>query len=310
MDSIKRFLSADGFVRIILAETTDTVEQARKLHDTTPVATAALGRTLTATVMLASELKADGSVTATIYGDGPLGRVCAVARPDGTVKAYVSNPALELPVRADGKLDVSGAVGGQGKLTVVKDLGMREPWVGQVNLISGEIGMDFAQYLTASEQQNSLVALGVLIAKDLTVAAAGGIIVQPMPGCPEQTITLLEQKAPALADISRRLHEEGGEALIASVFGDMSPLKVGETPVQYRCDCSRERIEQVLITLGAEELRDMAEQDGGAEVCCHFCNVAYLFNVEELLGLAVEPLPDCNPLPNPSPEGGGEVRYK
>ena len=288
MDQITRYMAADGAVRIILAETTQACEQARVTHNASAVVTAALGRTLTATVMLASELKGNGSVTATIDGDGPMGRLCAVARPDGTVKAYATDPSVELPLRADGKLDVGGAVGHAGKLTVVKDLGMREPYVGMVNLVNGEIAMDFAQYLTASEQQNSLVALGVLVNPDYTVAAAGGIFVQPLPGCPDSVLSDLELRAPLLGDISRSLHLDGGDALVRGVFDGMDPVAVGTTPVAFRCDCSRDRIERALVALGATELHDMATQDHGAQVSCHFCNRQYDFTEEELEGLAGE----------------------
>lgn len=286
MDQITRYLAADGAVRIILAETREACEQARLTHGASPVATAALGRVLTATAMLASEMKAEGSVTVTIDGGGPMGRLCAVARPDGSVKAYAGDPAVELPLRADGKLDVGGAVGRTGRLTVVRDLGLREPYVGMVNLVSGEIAVDFAQYLTASEQQNSLVALGVLVDTDYTVAAAGGVIVQPLPGCPESVLQALELRAPLLGDISRSLHGQSGDAFVRAVFEGMNPEAAGSTPVHFRCDCSRERVEAALIAMGGEELRDMARQDGGAQVCCHFCNTQYQFTARELEQMA------------------------
>jgi molecular chaperone Hsp33 len=281
-DQILRYIAADGFVRIILACTAGAVEEAHKVHDATPVTTAAMGRTLTAALMLATELKGSGSISATVAGDGPIGRICAVARPDGTVKVYCSDPFVDLPIRADGKLDVSGAVGRVGKLSVVKDLGMREPWVGQVNLATGEIGEDFAMYLAASEQQPSLVALGVLVSPDGTVLSAGGIIVQPLPGCPEETLSHLELISPTLGDISRRMHHEGADELIQTTFRGMNPECLDALPVSLRCDCSRERIERALISLGTAELDDMITEDGGAEVCCHFCNTKYAFTAGEL----------------------------
>jgi molecular chaperone Hsp33 len=281
-DQIRRYIAADGYVRIIFACTTDSAEEARRVHNATPVAAAAMGRTLTAALMLATELKGEGSISATVAGDGPIGRICAVARPDGTVKIYCSDPGVDLPVRADGKLDVSGAVGKEGKLSVVKDLGMREPYVGQVNLASGEIGEDFALYLAASEQQPSLVALGVLVAPEETVLAAGGIIVQPMPGCPEEIVSHLELIAPTLSDISRRLWKEGADELIETTFRGLEPQLIGTTPALLRCDCSRGRIERALIALGADELEDMMIKDNGAEVCCHFCNAKYAFTADEL----------------------------
>lgn len=291
-DSITRYMAAQGAVRILLAQTTGACEAARVTHNASPVATAAIGRTLTATVLLASELKAeDGSITVNLTGDGPIGRICAVARPNGQVKVYATDPAVDLPVRADGKLDVSGAVGREGKLAVVRDLGLREPWVGQVNLVSGEIAEDFAMYLTASEQQPSLVSLGVLLNTERQVISAGGIIVQPLPGCPEDTLVALEDKAPLLGDLSRRLQQEGAEGLISSVFGDMAPERMEELPVHLACDCSRERISRALIALGAEELTDMIEQDGGAELQCHFCNKKYRYDADELSALLAEARP-------------------
>lgn len=274
-------MAADGNLRVILAETTAAVEEARRLHGASPVAAAAMGRTLTAALMLATELKGNGSITATVSGGGPIGRICAVARPDGAVKVYCGDPLVDLPVRADGKLDVSGAVGRQGRLTVVKDLGMREPFTGQVNLVSGEIGEDFAMYLAASEQQPSLVALGVLAARE-GVVSAGGIIVQPLPGCPEETLSHLELLAPSLGDISRRLKDEGADGLMRNTFADMAPVLSGEVEARLRCDCSRERVERALISLGPGELEAMMTEDGGAEVCCHFCNGKYTFDCREL----------------------------
>lgn len=287
-DSIRRYMAAEGNVRILLAHTTVACEEARQVHDASPVATAAMGRTLTAALLLASELKGDGSITANVAGNGPMGRICAVARPDGTVKVTAADPAVDLPPRADGKLDVAGAVGREGKLAVIRDLGMREPWVGQVNLVSGEIAEDFAMYLTASEQQPSLVSLGVLIGRELQVVSAGGIVVQPLPGCPEDVLAALEGKAPALIDLSRRLQQEGPDGLVQAVFGDLQPTLVDERPAHLACDCSRERISRALIALGAEELTDMRDQDGGAELQCHFCNAKYQFTADDLTALLAE----------------------
>ena len=284
-DRILRYIAANGHVRIMLAETTEACEEARRLHAASPVAAAAMGRTLSAALMLASELKGRGSITATVSGDGPVGRICAVARPNGDVKAYCSNPSADLPVRADGKLDVSGAVGSRGRLAVVKDLGMREPWVGQVDLVSGELGEDFAMYLAKSQQQPSIVSLGVLVSPEYRVISAGGIIVQPLPGCTDEIITELEGIAPSLADISRKLRSSGAEGLIRSAFAGMGPELAGSMPVRLKCDCSQDRIERALMAMGSAELEDMIAKDGGAEVCCHFCNTKYTFTGDELEGL-------------------------
>ena len=287
-DSIRRYMAADGNVRILLAHTTQSCEEARQVHEASPVATAAMGRTLTAALLLASEMKGDGSITTNVAGNGPMGRICAVARPDGTVKVTAADPTVALPPRADGKLDVAGAVGREGKLAVIRDLGMREPWVGQVNLTSGEIAEDFAMYLTVSEQQPSLVSLGVLIGRDRQVVSAGGIVVQPLPGCPEEVLATLENLAPALVDLSRGLQQEGPDGLVQSVFGGLNPALLDERPARLQCDCSRERISRALIALGVEELTDMSRQDDGAELQCHFCNVKYQFTADDLNALLVE----------------------
>lgn len=281
-DIVNRYIAADGYVRVIFASTAGAAEEARRVHNASPVAAAALGRTLTAALMLSTELKGEGSISAIVAGDGPIGRITAVARPDGSVKVYCSNPQVDLPVRADGKLDVSGAVGRRGKLSIIKDQGMREPYVGQVNIVSGELAEDFAMYFAASEQQPSLVALGVLVSPEGPVLSAGGIIVQPLPGCPEDVVSQLELISPTLSDISRRLHAEGAEGLIKSTFHGMNPELIGSMPVALKCDCSRERIERALIALGAPELEDIIVNDGGAEICCHFCNMKYTFTREEL----------------------------
>jgi molecular chaperone Hsp33 len=281
-DRILRYIAADGHVRIILADTSEACEEARRVHCASPVAAAAMGRALTAALMLATELKGNGSLTAIVAGDGPIGRIVAVARPGGDVKVTCSNPLVDLPARADGKLDVAGAVGRQGRLSVVKDLGIGQPWSGQVDLVSGELGQDFAMYLAKSEQQPSIVSLGVLVSPDCHVLSAGGVIVQPLPGCPEEIVSKLEETAPKLADISRKLQSEGAEGLVASAFAGMGPELAGSMPVWLRCDCSRERIERALISMGAAELSDMIRKDGGAEVCCHFCNAKYAFTANEL----------------------------
>lgn len=284
-DTIFRYIAADGYVRVILSETTVACEEARNIHSASPVAAAAMGKALTATLMLASELKGAGSVSVTVAGDGPIGKIIAVAKPDGTGKVCCSDSSVDLPVRADGRHDVAGAVGAQGRLSVVKDLGLREPWVGQVDLVSGELGQDFASYLMRSEQQPSIVSLGLLTASDYRVISAGGVIVQPMPGCPEEILSELEGAAPAVADISRKLRDMGGEALAVSAFPGLNPVRVGSIPVKLRCDCSRERIERALISLGAAELSHMMREDGGAEVCCQFCGAKHAFAADELEAL-------------------------
>ena len=214
------------------------------------------------------------------------GRLVAVGYADGGVKGYLEHPHIELPIRADGKLDVGGAVGRVGRLSVVRDSGLREPYVGQCELVSGEIGEDMAMYFTVSEQTPSLVSLGVLVARAGAVLSAGGLLVQAMPGCSEHLLTQLELRAPIFADLSRYLAEQDDvAAAFHGLFRGLEPeiLDMG-VPV-WRCDCDRARIDAALISLGADELSDMAEKDGGAEVGCHFCNTRYHFTVPELHAL-------------------------
>ena len=245
----------NGQVRVMLCETTATVQKCADIHETTPVCTAALGRLMTGTLMLGIMMKGeDESVTVQIKGDGPIGSLVAVAD-HGDVRACADYPQLELPPREDGKLDVGGAVGHSGRMSVIKDLGMKKQYIGQSELVSGEIAMDFANYFTVSEQQPSLVALGVLVNGN-TVLKAGGLLIQPLPGCPDEIIDQLELRSPMFADISREM-----------TFG---------------CTCSRERMEKALISLGRKDLRSLIDEDQGAELVCHFCRSRYNFSTADL----------------------------
>lgn len=289
-DQLIRGILKQGQARILMASTAQLVEQARLLHQPTPVCTAALGRLLTAACVMGAMLKSDTDrLTVTLAGDGPAGRLVAVGAPDGSVKGYVENPKVVLPMRADGKLDVGGAVGHHGRLSVVKDLGLKDPYVGQSNLVSGEIGEDLALYFTASEQTPSMVSLGVLVAPQGPVLSAGGVIVQAMPGCSEEVLSALEGKAPALADISRQLlRAETLDEMLKDLFGELEPEILGAIQPRWHCDCGRERIERALISLGRQELEEMIEQDGGAQVSCHFCNQSYDFTAAQLQALRDE----------------------
>ncbi|NLF27406.1 MAG: Hsp33 family molecular chaperone HslO [Clostridiales bacterium] len=272
-----------GQARALLIEGTQMVEKARALHGLSRTAAAALGRTLMAASMLGTMQKgALESVTVSIKGGGPIGTVLAVARSDGSVKGYVENPGVELP-RAGEKLPVGAAVGKNGKLTVVKDLGLKEPYVGQVNLASGEIAEDFATYFTASEQVPSLVALGVLVGD--RVEAAGGLIVQLMPGAGESAVRSLETSAGMFADISATIGEYHLTGAVRQLLGHLEPEVLKEIRPAYRCDCSKERVERALISIGREELDDMIRERHGAEVNCHFCDRRYRFTEEELKAL-------------------------
>ena len=279
-----------GQARVLMASTTALTEQARLIHNTSQVCTAALGRTLTATVLMGAMLKSDTDrITLNVVGGGPAGRVVCVGWADGAVKGYVENPGVQLPPRADGKLDVGAVIGSIGRLTVVKDLGMKEPYVGQCNLVSGEIGEDVAMYFTVSEQTPSLVSLGVLVAAQGPVLSCGGLVVQAMPGCSEEVLGALEAKSATMADISRQLLTvDTLEEMFMRLFADEEPeiLTLGK-PV-WRCDCDRERIERALISLGEKELTDMIIEDGKAQISCHFCGHHYNFTAQELEGLRSE----------------------
>jgi len=280
-DGIYHISLMGGQARAILIESTSLVQKAMDTHKLSRTATAALGRTLTATVMMGSMLKGDKeSVSVQIKGGGPIGTVLAVAHGDLTVKGYVDNPGVDLP-RMGKKLNVGGAVGKEGKMTVIKDMGMREPYIGQVNLVSGEIAEDFAMYFTASEQTPSLVSLGVLV-DDERVIAAGGLIVQMLPGASEAAIASVEHSIPMFADISATIQEYHLEGAVNQLLLHLEPEVLEKKVPYYQCDCSRERIEGMLVTLGSEELQDMIDTQQGAQVDCHFCLKRYKFDAEDL----------------------------
>ena len=284
-DEMLRLTLLGGQARVLLCETTAVCQEAARLHGTTPVCTAALGRLMTGTLMLGVMLKGEGeSVSVTVKGGGPMGALVAVAD-RSSVRACCDNPLADLPLRADGKLDVGGAVGSQGRMSVVKDLWLKEPYVGQCELVSGELGVDFANYFTVSEQQPSLVALGVLV-KGETVLKAGGLLIQPLPGCEEKTIEQLELRSPMFADISRELNAVPKEQLVEDWFRGLEPELLERVPVSYRCTCSRERMERALLTLNPADLKEIIEDGQGAELSCHFCHKQYRFTSDELKKLA------------------------
>jgi len=283
-DYIIRAIDKDKSIRIFIASTTNMVENARQIHDSTPVATAALGRTLTATGIMGSMLKSEKhKVSLQIKGDGPIKTVLAVGNSKGEVKGYLGNPYVDLPSREDGKLDVGSAVGKDGRLIIIRDLGLKEPYVGQSNIISGEIADDLTHYFASSEQQPSAVALGVLVDKDLSVRASGGYIVQVLPNISEENLTKLEDILSNVTPISR-LIDKGltPEDILEEVFGNFGMEIKEKSEVELKCDCSRERLEGAIISLGEKEIKDIIEEDGKAEITCHFCNTAYDFNKEEL----------------------------
>ena len=286
-DRLVRAISKDGFVKAVAVSTRDLTERARQIHKTRPVATAALGRTLAAASMMGNALKGDGaSVTLQIKGGGPLGTVLAVSDNEGNVRGTVDNPAVDLPLRPDGKLDVGAAVGSEGTLTVIRDLHMKEPYVGSVGLLGGEIAEDLAAYFVESEQIPTACGLGVLVDRDQSVLAAGGYLIQLLPGAGEDVITKVEGGVMAAGSVTGLLQKnDDPEAILRQVLSDFE-LEILETsPIEYRCYCSRERMERALISLGPEQLRSLMEEQGSAELTCQFCDNVQTFTHEQLQGL-------------------------
>lgn len=286
MSRIKRAISADGFIRISLINSTDIVNVAQRYHHTTPVATAALGRTLTMAAIMGSMLK-EKSDNLTIYikGDGPLGGIVAAANGDGAVKGYVYNPIADVPKKRNGKLDVGKAVG-KGYLSISKDLGLKEPYVGQVPLVTGEIAEDFTYYYAKSEQTPTAVSLGVLVDTDLSAKKAGGFLLQLMPDCDDETAKKIEERIKELPPITELLTEcKTEEEAIEKILEGFEPKMLDEAEVKYRCDCSKERIDRALISLGKAELEDIINTDGKAELTCQFCPKIYRLDKEELTAL-------------------------
>lgn len=281
-DQMLHITLMDGMVRGLLMTGTTTVATAAAIHNTSPVATAALGRALMGISMMGAMLKGDeASVTVTIDGGGPIGRIVCVADKQ-SVRGCVDVPNVQLPLRPDGKLAVGMAVGSDGRMSVVRDLGMKSPYVGQTALLSGEIAEDFAAYYVQSEQKPTLQSLGVLVNGDV-VLSAGGVLLQPMPGCPDEIISELELRSPLMADISRELCYDSMTALMEKWFDGLKPVVLETQDWQYRCPCSRERMEKSLIALGRDELtRMIQDEQEGAELTCHFCKKTERFTQQDL----------------------------
>ena len=284
MDCLVRAITADGLVQAVAVTSRDLTERARQIHTTLPVATAALGRVLAAASMMGNALKDSGaSLTLQIKGGGPLGTVLAVSDHLGNVRGYVQQPHVDLPLRPDGKLDVGGAVGCDGTLTVIRDLNMKDPYVGSVALLGGEIAEDLAAYFVESEQIPTACALGVLVDRDQSVRAAGGYIIQLLPGAGEDTIAKVEGGVMAAGPVTAlRADNDSPEVLLRRVLSDFEVEILETSPVAYRCYCSRERVERALISLGAAELESIAAEQGGCELTCQFCDARYPFSEAEL----------------------------
>ena len=283
-DRIVRAISSDGFVKAAAVSSRELTERARQIHQTLPVGTAALGRTRAAASMMGNALKGQGaSVTLQIKGGGPLGTVLAVSDTDGNVRGYVTNPAVDIPLRTDGKLDVGGAVGNEGTITVIKDLQMKEPYVGTIDLLGGEIAEDVAAYFVESEQIPTACGLGVLVERDQSVRAAGGYLIQLLPGADEDTIIKVEGGIMAAGNVSTLLDADPDpENLLRTVMSDFDIRILESSPIEYKCYCSRERVERALISLGTAELENILREQGSCQLTCQFCDAVYDFSAEEL----------------------------
>ena len=285
-DYIIRATAAEGQIRAFAAITRELTEFARQAHNTSPVATAALGRLLTAGTMMGVMMKgADDILTIKIEGDGPIGGLTVTADSKGDVKGYAYNPEVMLPPNEKGKLDVGGALG-IGVLSVIKDIGLKEPYVGQTILVTSEIAEDLTYYFATSEQTPSSVALGVLMNKDNTVRQAGGFILQLLPGASEEVISTLENRLKEITSITSLLDAGNTpEMILEHILGDFDLEILDKIPTQFACNCSRERIEKALISIGKKELQEMINEGKTIEMNCHFCNKNYPVTVEELKGL-------------------------
>ncbi|MCI8738805.1 MAG: Hsp33 family molecular chaperone HslO [Oscillibacter sp.] len=286
-DQLVRAITKDGMVKAVAVTTRELTERARQIHKTLPAATAALGRTLAAASMMGNALKGDGaSLTLRIQGGGPLGILLAVSDNQGNVRGTVDNPAVDLPLRPDGKLDVGTAVGCDGTLTVIRDLHMKDPYVGSVGLLGGEIAEDLAAYFVESEQIPTACGLGVLVDRDQSVLAAGGYLIQLLPGAGDDVITKVERGVMAAGSVTSLLsRSNSSEAMLRELLSDFDLEILERSPIAYRCDCSRDRMERALISLGPEELKSIIDEQGGAELTCRFCDNVQRFTKAELESL-------------------------
>lgn len=282
-DYLVKALAYDGKVRAYAIRSTDTVGEAQKRHQTWPTASAALGRAMTAGVMMGSMLQGDDKLTIKIDGGGPIGAIIVDTDAKGHVRGYVTNPQIHFPLNEQGKLDVRKAVGTSGFLSVVKDIGMKDYFTGQVPIVSGEIGEDFTYYFAVSEQIPSSVGVGVLVNTDNTILAAGGFIIQLMPGVDDETISTIEKRLEEMPPISK-LIEQGltPEELLEKILGENQVKVLEKMEISFQCNCSKERFAKAMIGLGKKEIQAMIDEDGQAEVQCHFCNEKYVFQKEEL----------------------------
>lgn len=289
MGQIIRAVSADDMIKIAVISAPEMVEEARTVHGLSPTASAALGRALLGASLLGNAMKGEkDTLTLRLSGGGPVGNVVAVSDSAGNVRGYVDEPAADLPTRADGKLDVGGLIGRDGTLTVSRDLGLREPYIGSVELISGEVAEDLTAYLVESEQVPSACGLGVLVGTDKHILAAGGFLVQLLPGAPEELIQKIEDNIFMMDQLTTILNEDGAEEVLHQVLRGLEPEILARDEVNYRCYCSRERIKSALQSAGDETLQELTSEGPSTEVTCQFCGKQYVFTPEELLALRTE----------------------
>lgn len=284
MGKVVRYIATDGSAFVIACDSTDMVAEMERIHQPSATVTAALGRLITAASMMGDLLKGkEDTVTLRMNGGGPCGDLIAVSDSSGNARAYVENPIVEIPLNALGKLDVRGAVGTNGQLYVIKDMGMREPYIGQTPIVSGEIAEDITNYFAASEQTPSVCALGVLVNPDLSVANAGGFIIQLLPGCEEDVIAKIEESIADIPSVTNMLSDGySADDIARRAMKGMEIEKLDESTINYRCNCSRERVENALISTGLENLKEMAGDTQDTQVECHFCDKTYVFTPQEI----------------------------
>lgn len=288
-DYLLKSLGYNGEVRVYVVDATEAIAEAQRRHETWSAASAALGRTMIGGILLGATLKGEEKMTVKVEGNGPAGHIVVDSNGKGEVKGYIANPKISLPLNEAGKLDVRGAVGTEGTLTVTKDLGMKEAFSGQVPLVSGELGEDFTYYMATSEQTPSAIGLGVLVDTDDSIKAAGGFMIQIMPGATDETITALETQLASIPMISQLLENgENPEGILDRLMGKGNVKVLEKLPVSFKCDCSKERFATAIIALGEDEINSMIEEDQGAEASCHFCGNKYHYDVANLESLKAE----------------------
>ncbi|EEW93069.1 Hsp33 family molecular chaperone HslO [Granulicatella elegans] len=288
-DHLLKVLAFNDEVKAVAIVATEAVSQAQKRHDTWSAATAALGRTMIGTQLLATSLKGKEKITVQVNGDGPGGKIMAEANGLGQMRGYISNPHVSLPLNEKGKLDVRGVVGTNGTITVIKDLQMKEPFSGQIPIVDGELGMDFTYYLAVSEQINGAVGVSVLVNPDESVRAAGGFMIQLLPGASEETIVEIERRISEMPLVSKLIdQQEEPIDLLNRLLGKENIKVLEELPVEFHCPCTRERFSAGLLSIGVEDLQHLIDEDHGAEIVCHFCGEKYQFSEDDLNDLITE----------------------